>query len=566
MTSLDDLESEHWENWLGDYDHTGYIARPQSVDELLDVVQWAVSEGWKIRAVGSGHSYSVCARPSQLFVDISAMAGPFHTVDWLKDDPPGVAEGERLVRVRAGTTIKQLNRLHLPEMSPPLGLLNAGTFDGQTLAGAISTGTHGTGIRLGNLADMVVSMDIVTVTENGDGSPDVRMRRIEPTDGVTSPTLFERDQEHHGMVLEQDDDLFYSMVVSYGCMGIAFAYTLKVREEYWLWEDTELIEWPELAAQLDEKTRTPTGVVPALADSARHVLFLFNIAEMQGANKTQSPACFLTRRRIVDEETKPRVWLNAWPPERKNDGFRELLQDLANLDPTEDHDRIGRQIRNNIEDRDVGEPAFKGGRFSSVSYIVHRREQEDRADDAPPEPPPPAISIEIAVPATDVVAALETAIECIEQSEYFFISPWSVRFSDASGHYLSPAYDRATAWVEVVFALPTPLLGRDETLAEVRDTIAKPELDKIEAALCYGDVLKGRRPHLGKHNNVHTLDRIEREQLFPKWATWLAAYRRFNALGTFSNQFTDQLGLDLDGQPAEESATWLEPVLHVMMA
>ncbi len=104
--------------------------------------------------------------------------------------------------------MKELARLHLHEMNPPMGLPNAGTFDGQTLAGAISTGTHGTGFAAGSLADLVVSLDIVTVTQNEDGSPDVRMRRIEPSAGVTDPAAFERDQDDHGMVLEQDDALF----------------------------------------------------------------------------------------------------------------------------------------------------------------------------------------------------------------------------------------------------------------------------------------------------------------------------------------------------------------------
>jgi L-gulono-1,4-lactone dehydrogenase len=555
VTSLDDLKIENWDNWLGDYDIPGYIAKPQDKDELLDLVEWAVSEGRKIRAVGSGHSHSTCARPNHIFVDISAITGTFDRVDWLKDDPPGVAAGEHLVRVKAGTTIKQLNRLHLPAMSPPLGLINAGTFDGQTLAGAISTGTHGTGARLGNLADMVVSMDIVTVTEDGDGAPEVQMRRVEPTDGVTNPTLFERLHAQHGMVLEQDDDLFYSMVVSYGCMGIVYAYTLKVREEYWLWEYTDLIEWPSLSAQLAEETATPNGVVPAVADTARHVWFMLNIAEMQGKNRTSSPACFLVRRGLDDAATKPRLWTRAWPPERKSDWFKEFVQDLGDLDPRKEHNGVGRKIRNNIENNDVGEPAFKGDYWKSVSYIVHRREQEDKGDQQPPEPPPPTLSIEIAVPATKVMAALEAAIECVEQSEYFFISPWGVRFSDASGHYLSPAYGRATAWIEVPFALPIM------TLVEVRDDIAKPELDKIETALCDPEGLQGR-PHLGKHN---TLDRSKFKCLFPKWDVWLAAYRRFNAFGTFSNAFTDQLGLDQDSH--EEPATiWLEPVLHVMLS
>jgi L-gulono-1,4-lactone dehydrogenase len=560
VKSLDELEIQQWENWLADFHYVGIIAIPQDKDELLDVVEWAVNEGLQVRAVGSGHSHSNCARPRQMFVDVSAITGPFHRVDWLKENPPGVAAGERLVRFRAGTTLKQLARLHLHTMNPPLGLINTGTFDGQTLAGAISTGTHGTGIRLGNLADMVVSMDIVTVTKQSDGSPDVRMRRIEPTDGVTDRIAFNRDHEKHEMTLEQDDDLFYSMVVSFGCMGIVYAYTLKVREEYWLNEDTELIEWPSLSAELEEKSKIPGSIVPALADSARHVWFMLNIAEMQGKNKTQSPACFLIRRRIVEAEDEPRHWLKAWPPERKSDFWKEVAQDWGGLDPTEQHDGVGQRIRNNFVRNEVGQPAFQGDNWSSVSYIVHRREQEDRADQDPPEVPPLALSIEIAVPATDVAAAVDIAIECVERSQMFFISPWGVRFSGDSGHYLSPAYGRATAWIEVVFALPTPLFHPEKTLAEVRDTIAKPELTKIEAALCYGVELEGR-PHLGKHN---TVDRSRFEQLFPKWATWLATYQRFNAFGTFSNAFTDQLGLDLPA--AEEETAWLEPVLHMMMS
>jgi hypothetical protein len=436
--------------------------------------------------------------------------------------------------------VKALNRRHLHTMNPPLGLINMGTFDGQTLAGAISTGTHGTGVRLGSLADMVVSMDILTVTKKADGSPEVQLRRIEPTDGVTNRAAFDRDHLKHGMLLEQNDDLFYAMVVSFGCMGIVYAYTLKVRDEYWLKEETECIEWPRLSSQLRSTTTIPgVGTVPTLANSARHVWFMLNIAEMQGANKMHSPACFLIKRDIANAVAKPDHWHKAWPPERKSDFWKEVAQDWGGLDPSKQHDGIGKKIRNNFVNNDVGKPAFQGEHWSSVSYVAHRREQEDKKEQDPPEPPPFALSIEIGVPAIDIVTAVNTAIDCVERSQFFFISPWGVRFSTASNHYLSPAYGRASAWLEVVFALPTPLFHPEKKMEEVRDEIAKPELARIEAALCYQGGLDGR-PHLGKHN---TLNRARLERLFPKFDVWLAAYKRFNAFGTFDNIFTDELGL-----------------------
>lgn len=557
-----DAPIEHWENWIGDYDQVGPVHRPTNRAELLAAVERAVRDGRRIRAVGSGHSHSRCARPGELAVDISAIDGTFPQVEWLKRDVPGLGAGEHLVRVRAGTTLKELARLHLHTMTPPLGLPNAGTFDGQTLAGAISTGTHGTGFAAGSLADLVVSMDIVTVTRDEQGAPEVRMRRIEPTVGVTDPALFGRDVERHGMVLEQDDALFHSMVVAYGCMGIVYAYTLRVRDEYWLREETELVEWPDLAEQLRPQTRVPGGMAPAVADSAPHVWFLLNIAETQGAQRTTAPACFVVRRREVGPVAEPERWSRAWPPERRSDLFAEVVQDLAGLDPTRPHDDLGQTIRNSYARTVVGEPAFKGDHRSSVSFIVHRREEEDREPDEAPEVPPPALSIEIAVPATDVARAIDEAIECVGRSAMFFISPWGVRFTPPSPHYLSPAHGRPTAWVEVVFVLPTPVLSPGRTLDEVRDTIAKPELEQIERALCYSGRLSGR-PHLGKHN---TLNRDRLEQLYPELDAWLAAYTRFNPFGTFDGAFTEQLGLSALTPPVQpRRRAWLAPVLDAML-
>jgi hypothetical protein len=69
------------------------------------------------------------------------------------------------------------------------------------------------------------------------------------------------------------------------------------------------------------------------------------------------------------------------------------------------------------------------------------------------------------------VTAVNTAIDGVEHSRFFFISPWGVRFTTASKHCLSPAYGRASAWLKVVFALPTPVFHPEKKLEEVRDRI-----------------------------------------------------------------------------------------------
>ncbi len=65
-----------------------------------------------------------------------------------------------------------------------------GSFDWQSLIGAACTGPHGSGMSLGPIADSIISIDMVTV-RSVDGQPDVRMRRIEPADGLTDRALFE---------------------------------------------------------------------------------------------------------------------------------------------------------------------------------------------------------------------------------------------------------------------------------------------------------------------------------------------------------------------------------------
>ena len=105
-------------------------------------------------------------------------------------------------------------------------LVNLGAYDGQTLAGAISTGTHGTGISLGPMASSVRSL--VLVSENK------TIYQIEPSKGITDPTKFAKARSD--IVLNQVDEWFNSNVVVMGCMELIYSYSLEVMDAYYLQE------------------------------------------------------------------------------------------------------------------------------------------------------------------------------------------------------------------------------------------------------------------------------------------------------------------------------------------
>lgn len=540
-----------WQNWIGDHSVTAFRGSPTTKDELISAVEFAARSGRRIRAVGSGHSFSSCAKPrsGQSFLNLSGLSGPFSEVEWVKSDPPGLAAGERLIRVKAGTRLKTFNRVILAGRRPALAIINMGTFDGQTLAGAVSTGTHGTGTRLGSLADLVVSMDVVTLTRDGDGQPRVQMIRVEPADGITDLAAFRRDRAEHGMTLYQDDDIFYSMVVSYGCMGVAFSYTLKVRPAYWLRVEDDTTQWRRLRDDL-KATRTVPGVgaVPAAADEDRHFSFLLNVAEMQGKKAVGDPVCLLTRRNMVPAEDEPKIHTYSWPPERAKDSFDEWFAGAFNLDtpdPVKDHDNLGETLRKKYFEREAKKEPFAGNRTASANFIALRRDRDAGKPDAAPKPPPDSISTEIAVPADRVTDALDKALDLIQRHRFFFAVPLGIRFTAPSKHYLSAAYGRPTAFIEVAMVLSQSRLDGDHLdRDEMRDRIAKPALADVESRLCYEGERLGR-PHLGKH---HSLNRERLQAMFPRFDAWLATYRRFNALGTFDNSFTDQLGLTGEGR------------------
>jgi L-gulonolactone oxidase len=154
-----------WANWAGDQScRPARILRPESREELAETVAAAGAAGEKVRVAASGHSFTEAALTEGTMIQLEALSG-IHDAD----------RESGLVRVGGGTVLADLN-----EQLAGLGLAmeNLGDIDRQTIAGAISTGTHGTGARLRNISAQVEGLELVL----GNGS-------VRHLSGATDPEL-----------------------------------------------------------------------------------------------------------------------------------------------------------------------------------------------------------------------------------------------------------------------------------------------------------------------------------------------------------------------------------------
>jgi FAD-linked oxidoreductase len=174
-----------WKNWAGDESCTPAAwERPESVDAVSAAVRRAADAGRTVRVAGAGHSFGDLVCTDGVLMSLDGLSG-VQLVD----------RGRGLVRVAAGTQLHALNRLL---DAKGLALANLGDIDVQSVAGAISTGTHGTGRSIGNLATMVESLELVTA------------------DGTVR------------QVGADDLETLAAARISLGALGVVTAYTLRV--------------------------------------------------------------------------------------------------------------------------------------------------------------------------------------------------------------------------------------------------------------------------------------------------------------------------------------------------
>ncbi|HVD37343.1 MAG TPA: D-arabinono-1,4-lactone oxidase [Solirubrobacterales bacterium] len=148
MASRRSGDTGEWANWAGDQRcRPALILRPGSREELAEAIAVAAAAGQKVRVAGSGHSFTEAALTAGTMIRLEGFSGV------LDADP-----GSGLVKVAGGTVLADLNQ-ELAALG--LAMENLGDIDRQTIAGAISTGTHGTGARLRNISAQVEGIELV---------------------------------------------------------------------------------------------------------------------------------------------------------------------------------------------------------------------------------------------------------------------------------------------------------------------------------------------------------------------------------------------------------------------
>ncbi len=203
-----------WTNWAGNQTASGVrIEHPRSTEEVAALVRGAAERGQRVKAVGSGHSFTAIARPEDIQLSLSAL------------DALHSADRERgLVTVGAGTPLRRLNDLLA---GVGLAMTNLGDIDAQTIAGAVSTGTHGTGEKFGGLATQVAGLEMVTA----DGS-------------VVTCSATERQ------------DLWSAARVSLGALGVVTRVTLRCVPLFSLRAEEGPMPLAELLDRFDELAGT----------------------------------------------------------------------------------------------------------------------------------------------------------------------------------------------------------------------------------------------------------------------------------------------------------------------
>lgn len=151
-----------WHNWSrAQTAHPQAFVQPATEAELVGVVRDAAARGLHVKTVGAGHSFTPAAVTDGVLVNLDNLTGLVH-----------VDKDAMEVTFLAGTRLRDIPGLLRPH---GLALANQGDVDPQSLAGALSTSTHGTGVGFTGFAGMVQGLRIVTadgvVHDAGPGDP-----------------------------------------------------------------------------------------------------------------------------------------------------------------------------------------------------------------------------------------------------------------------------------------------------------------------------------------------------------------------------------------------------------
>lgn len=458
------------------------LYEPETLEDLVFIVKEAEHLGHVVKALGAGCSYSGANATTGFLVDMKGLDG------MLPIDPAVLSPGApaNLCRFQAGARL-----ITISERLAAKGraLENMGGFLQLSFVGAATMGTHGSGIGLGDMASQIVSMVVV-----GSGGT---VYRVEPKNGITDAGAWNEPGVDQ---LEQDDELFHSLRVSMGAMGLIYSVTVRtvpldnLREVRWV------VGWKEARQRLAQRTdldahdmvEVYVNPYKTRNDKDRNAL----ITIRKSTNK--APKGKGGHRRFLPEllERLPflgnvaSLYLNLWP--KKTPSFIDLA-----LNGLCDDEYIDKRYKVLADDE------HPDGFAMELSFSMKDDTYLDTIEEI-----------------------LDLLVEQSERGEQF-LNMLSIRFVKASDDYLSMHRDPA--------GHPSCTLEFPTLSATVG---AHESFRRIQRAM----LARGARPHWAMEFGTLTGNGGLLEEMYPDLATWKKARAFFDATGVFANGFTDRMG------------------------
>jgi hypothetical protein len=477
-----------WRNHLGNQSIDPLrIYEPRAIDDVVANVRAAEEAGVGARAVGSGHSWSDVALTDGFLMKTDRLARvPAPEPDFLAP----AWEGRTVVRAEAGIRIKELNA-HLDRNG--LALRQMGGYDHQTVAGVISTSTHGSGIAFGPLNDFAHSLDVVAAGG--------RVVRVERAGGPTDRAAY---AAHHGERREliQDDGVFDAVAVGMGCMGVVCTALIEVEPRFYLREVRELHPWAKVRADLED------GAV--LRDNEH-----YEVVFSPYRRKLEYPCLVTTRNRTADPRHRP------WDKRMRN----WLVELVARLPFTSQLLNLVLHVKPSLAPLllESAMRALVKDEYDEVSYKVFNIGSANLV---------PAVSAEIGIPMDGRhIEAVERIFAVADRrrqlGDVYQSSPIALRFVRASPAYMSMMHGRDTMMMELI------QLAGNEGGYEL--------LGAYEKALSDLDA----RPHWGQVNTL-TAGHGLVASMYPRYEDWQAVHREMNSSGVFDSPFSRRVGIAAD--------------------
>ncbi len=425
------MSSSTFTNWSGLVQCNPHsVEQPRDLEGIARVVRDCSAAGRNLRIVGSGHSFTDLVKTDGTILSLDNFQG-LESVDKVA----------RRATALAGTKLFRLNELLDSE---GLAMENLGDINKQSIAGAVGTGTHGTGIRFGNVSSQSRAMTLVLA----DGS------------------ILECSEE-------RDRDIFKAAQVSLGALGVVAKIQLQLVPSYKLNYEIKRATFDEIAAG-----------IAGHRDNHRHFeFFLFPNTEFVLAK-------FLNETDEPEDGRSAIKFLNDVVIENAVFG---LLCRISRAFPSfcKTSNRLcGKFVS---ERREVG----RAHRVLSTSRMVRFNEME------------------YGVPADRGIDAMREIKNWIERSGVAVCFPIEFRFVKADDIWLSPSYQRDTAYISVHM-----YKGMDH----------RKYFDGVQSIFREFD----GRPHWGK---MHTLTAKELAPLYPMWDKFQEVRHKLDPKGLFMSPY-----------------------------